>query len=165
MISIRRVIIITFILVTIVSVSLVSYSVYLIFGAYDVGRLLDVSISNIDVTRSGDETSLEIYFLFNNPSKFAVQLVYAAAFVYLNGQSLTPSYAPATLIAYSHPIQLPQLSENVQVQIGVRNVPSDKVPMTSSRDWFIKLQFMVYNVPLTGMGTYTFYLEKQEAGS
>jgi hypothetical protein len=103
--------------------------------------------------------------LFDNPSKFDLQLVYAAVFVYLNGQSLTPNYAPGTLIAYSNPIQLPTLSENVQVQMGVNNVPSNKVPTTSSRYWFIKLQFMVYNVPLTGIGTYTFYLEKEEAGS
>jgi hypothetical protein len=156
---------ITFILVTIVSISLISYDVYLIFGVYDVGRLMDVSISKIEVTRSGDGASLRIYFLFDNPSKFDLQLVYAAVFVYLNEQSLTPNYAPGTLIAYSNPIQLPALSENVQVQMGVNNVPINKVPTTSSRYWFIKLQFIVYNVPLTGIGTYTFYLEKEEAGS
>jgi hypothetical protein len=139
--------------------------VYLLFGAYDVGRLLVVSISKIGVTRLGDETSLEIDFLFNNTSKFTIQLVYAAAWVYLNGQALTPSNDPATLITYSNPIQLPSLSENVQVPIVVSNVPSYKVPMNSSRYWVIKLQFMVYDVPLTGIGTYTFNLKKIEAGS
>jgi hypothetical protein len=165
MISIRRVSILTFILITIVSVSLISYSVYLLFGAYDVGRLLDVSISNINVTRAGDETSLVIYFLFNNTSKFTLRLVYAAAFVYLNGQALTPSNAPATLIIYSNPIPLPSLSENVQVPIRVSNVPSYKVPMNSSRYWAIRLEFNVYDVPLTGSGTYGFDLQFRQAGS
>jgi hypothetical protein len=164
MISIRRVITIAYILVTIASISLVSYNVYLVFGAYDVARLLNVSISNIDVTRLSGKASLKLNFLFGNPSKFAIELVYAAAFVYLNGKALTLSYAPATLIRYSNPIQLLP-SSIVQVPIELGNVPSDMVPMTSSKHWSIKLQFIVYNVPLTGIGTYTFYLEKEEAGS
>jgi hypothetical protein len=164
MISIRRVITIAYILVTIASISLVSYNVYLIFGAYDVARLLNMSISNIDVTSLGGKTSLELYFLCGNPSRFAVELVYAAAFVYLNGQALTLSYAPATLIRYSNPIQLPPFSA-VQVPIELGNVPNDVVLNASSKHWFIKLQFIVHNVPLTGIGTYTFYLEKNEAGS
>jgi hypothetical protein len=161
MISIRRVTIMTFILVTIVSISLVSYSVYLLFGAYDLGRLLNASISKIEVTRSGNEASLEIDFLVNNTSEFAIQLVYARALVYLNGQALTLSNAPALLITYSNPIELPPFSA-VLVPIRLGNVPSDKVPTNSSRYWTINLQFIAYHVPLTGTGTYTFNLEKKE---
>ena len=164
MISIRRAITMAYILVTIASISSVSYNVYLIFGAYDVARLLNVSISNIEVIRLDVKASLKLYFLFGNPSKFAIELVYAAAFVYLNGQALTPSYATATLIRYSDPIQLPPFS-TVQVPIELENVPINTVPTASSKHWSIKLQFIVYNVPLTGIGTYTFYLEKEEAGS
>jgi hypothetical protein len=105
-----------------------------------------------------------MYFLFNNSSNSGVELVYAAAFVYLNGEALTPSYAPATLVIYSNPIQLPPFSA-VTVPIGLGNVPGDKVPLNSSREWFIKLQFIVSNVPLVGMESYTFYLEKMETSS
>jgi hypothetical protein len=139
--------------------------VYLLFGAYDVGRLLNVSISKIEVIRSGYEVSINIFLQFDNPSKSALQLVYAAAFVYLNGQSLTPSYAPATLHdAYSNPIQLPPFSQkNVSIIVG--NVPSNKVPTTSSKYWVIKLSFLLDNVPLIGVGTYTRRLGFTEAGA
>jgi len=164
MISIRRLSILTFVLITIASVSLISYSVYLLFGAYDLGRLLVVSISKTVITRSGDETSLEIDFLVNNTSEFGIQIVYARAFVYLNSQALTPSNAPALLITYSNPIELLPFSA-VLVPIRLGNVPSDKVPTNSSRYWAINLQFIAYHVPLTGTGFYTFNLEKEEAGS
>lgn len=164
MLSIRKTIIITFILVTILSVSLISYTVYLFFGAYDVGRLLDVEISKIEVIRSGDVVSINISLQFDNPSKFALQLVYVATFVYLNGQSLTPSYAPAILNVYSNPIQLPPFSQkNVSMIVG--NVPGNKVPTTSSKSWVIELSFLVDNIPLIGMGTYTHKLDFTEAGA
>lgn len=164
MISTRRVIILAFILATIVSVSSISYNVYLIFGAYDVGRLLNVSISNINVTRLGDEASLEIYFLLDNPTRFTLRLVYVAAFVYLNGQALTLSNAPATLIRYSNPIQLPPFSA-VPVPIGLGNIPSHKVPTNSSNHWTMEVQLVIYGVPLTGVGYPAFNLEFMEAGS
>jgi len=146
------------------SVSLISYAVYLFFGAYDVGRLLDVAISKIGVIRSGDRVSINISLQFDNPSQFALQLVYVAAFVYLNGQTLTPSYAPGILNAYSDPIQLPSFSQkNVSMIVG--NIPGNKVPATSSKSWVIKLSFLVDNIPLIGMGTYTHRLEFTEAGA
>jgi hypothetical protein len=164
MLSIRKTIIITFILVTILSVSLIFYTVYLFFGAYDVGRLLDVAISKIEVIRSGNVVSINISLQFDNPSKFALQLVYAAAFVYLNGQSLTPSYAPSILRAYSNPILLPPFSQkNVSMIVG--NVPGNKVPTTSSKHWVIELSFLVDNIPLIGIGTYTHKLGFTEAGA
>lgn len=154
MLPMRKTILIVFILITVVSVSLVSYSVYLLYGAYDVGRLLYVSVSSIEIG-SGSEVSIEIYLLFNNTSKFPLQLVYVAGYVYLNGQPLTPHYAPATLDAYSNPIILSPFSETPVGPIGVRDVPSDKVPMESPKNWFIKLYFFVHDVPLIGAGSYT----------
>jgi hypothetical protein len=146
------------------SVSLVSYTLYLFFGAYDVGHLLDVTVSEIEVIRSGDVVSINISLKFDNPSKFALQLVYAAAFVYLNGQSLTPSYDPATLNVYSNPIPLPPFSQkNVSIIVG--NVPGNKVPATSSKSWDIRLSFLVDNIPLVGMGTYAHRLGFEEAGA
>jgi hypothetical protein len=162
MLSGRRVIITAFCLTTIVSAFLLSYNVYLIFGAYDIVRLMKASISKIEVTHSGGDTSLTMYFLFNNSSSHAIELVYAAAFVYLNGSALTPSYAPATLIRYSNPIPLQPFSA-VEVPIGLQNIPSSKIP-NSSKEWFIKLNFIVSKVPLVGVEVYTFYLEKTETG-
>lgn len=151
-----------FILITVSSVFLTSYNVFLLFGAYDVGRLLNVSLSNVEVLNSSSGVSVKLYFSFTNPSKFALKLVYAAAFVYVNSQTLTPSYAPATLVAYDQPVLLSPLSENVSVTITAFNVRSEKIPQTSERMWFVKLQFMLYDVPLTGRGVYTFLLHYEE---
>jgi len=164
MISVQRVIMAAFFVVTVVSAFLISYNVYQIFGAYDIVRFMNASISKIDITPSGSQTSLEMYFLFNNSSNRPVELVYAAAFVYLNGQELTPSYAPATLIIYSNPISLQPFSA-VSVPIGLGNVPSNKVPVNPPWHWFIKLQFIVSHVPLVGTEGYTLYLQKTENGS
>lgn len=147
--STRRAILLVFFLVTLSSVSLILYGVYLFFGAYEVGRGLDVSLSKIEVN-FGSDASVTIYLLFNNTSRFYLRLVYVAAYVYLNGQSLTP-YAPITS---SNLIQLTPFSES-PLQLVLGGIPASKIPTGSPKNWLIKVYYYVHDIPLVGQGSYT----------
>lgn len=167
MLTLQKATIIAFILITVVSVSLVSYSTYLLFGAYNVGRLLNVSVSKIEITHSNSsEVSIEIYFLFDNPTESSLQLVYFAADVYLNNQHLTVRYNLPERQAYSNPVTLLPSSKVETPPIKIENVPNEKVPAEpSSRNWFVLIYFLVFNVPLIERGTYTRGLSYNEVGS
>lgn len=161
MLSFQKIVAVIFVLITLVSIGSVSYIVYILFGAYDVGHLLSVSISGIDISApSGSTVSVTTHFLFDNPSRFALELVRVAGFVYLNGQFLTSSNDPndPTILSVNR-FQLPAFSERNQVSIVAGNIPSSKVSSQSPRVWFIKLHFTVQNVPLIGVGYFTAYLE------
>jgi len=158
MLSFQKIVTVIFILVTFVSIGSVSYIAYMLFGAYDVGRLLNVSISGIDISApSGSTVSITIHFLFDNPSRFALELIRVAGVVYLNGQPLTLSDAPTIL--WVNRFELPPFSERNQVSIVAGNIPSNKVSSQSPEAWFIKLHFSVRNIPLIGVGYFTVYLE------
>lgn len=150
----NKLILTVYVSITLLSIILIAYSMYLLHGAYDVGRLLNVSISRIEMVESNSNTTtVKIYLGFNNPSRFSLQLVSLTAYISLNGRDLTPHYAPVMLFAYSNPYQLPPYSENITVYIALE-VPNYNIPKDLPRSWIVKLYFLINNVPLLERASY-----------
>lgn len=144
MLTIQRLSMVSFILLTLISTSLLFYSTSVYLEVYDTLSKINVKINNIKVLSNSIETELSII----NPTKFTIWVGSIWEELYLNGNFIGEN---SLYLSPTKRIMIrPETNETIKISI-LGNL-NDKLDMSMSGTWHAKIIFWIYGIPLVEFG-------------
>lgn len=88
-ISVKQILILSFILANLTSFSVLSYTIYIYFGTGLALRLIKASVSEIHVSNANEnESNITTIITLSNPSSFSFEITYVKETLLFNGDSI-----------------------------------------------------------------------------